>query len=52
VRACDAAQAGSVKVEDARRSFESFARITGILAKGRPTTVIADRLAPPLAVNH
>ncbi|PSJ56537.1 DUF982 domain-containing protein [Kumtagia ephedrae] len=32
-RSCEAALAGTMKVDDARKAFESFARITGILAR-------------------
>ncbi|MEQ1951243.1 DUF982 domain-containing protein [Mesorhizobium sp. CN2-181] len=31
MKSCEAALAGSVRAEDARKAFESFARITGIL---------------------
>ena len=35
LRGCEAARAGTMKLEDARKAFESFARITGILATRR-----------------
>lgn len=34
---CSAALAAQISTENARRSFTSFARITGLLAKDRPT---------------
>ncbi len=35
LRGCEAARAGAMKLDDARKAFESFARITGILAPRR-----------------
>ena len=35
LRGCEAARAGTMKLDDARKAFESFARITGILAPRR-----------------
>ena len=42
-KGCEAAMAGTMKVEDAWKALESFARITGILARRQ---VVADTGAP------
>ncbi|MBS3648901.1 DUF982 domain-containing protein [Pseudaminobacter sp. 19-2017] len=39
LKGCEAALGGTMKVEDARRAFESFARITGILVNSRRIAV-------------
>jgi hypothetical protein len=43
-KGCEAALAGAMKVDDARKALESFARITGILARRQ---FIADPSAAP-----
>jgi hypothetical protein len=55
VRGCDAAFAGLMRVEDARKAFESFARITGILANRRMPAGSVPPARPPvdaLALRH
>jgi hypothetical protein len=54
MKGCEAALTGSMKVEDARKAFESFARITGILAARSFTSdpVVALRTTPPAAAMH
>lgn len=42
MKSCEAALSGAIRAEDARKAFESFARITGILG---PRTFAADHLA-------
>jgi hypothetical protein len=39
LKGCEAALSGTMKVEDARRAFESFARITGILVSSRRISI-------------
>jgi len=46
MRGLDTCRQGRFAVEDARRSFESFARITGILAGGGPILSVTGRQAP------
>jgi hypothetical protein len=45
MRGLDTCRQGRFAVEDARRSFESFARITGILAGGGPILSVTGRQA-------
>lgn len=45
LRGLDACRGGDFPVEDARRGFESFARITGILRAGGPVLPTAGRQA-------
>ncbi|WP_442580187.1 DUF982 domain-containing protein [Mesorhizobium sp. ASY16-5R] len=53
-KSCEAALAGSVKVEDARKALESFARITGILGTRAftPDPVIAARIPSSTLAIH
>ena len=53
-KSCEAAFAGAVKAEDARKALESFARITGILATRTfaPDTVIAARIRSSSPAIH
>ena len=48
-KGCEAALAGDMKVDDARKALESFARITGILAR-RP--FVADPSAAPMPTDR
>ncbi len=43
--ACQACLAGAMPMEDARRAFESFVRITGLAPPARPAT-------PPLRLRN
>jgi hypothetical protein len=54
VRGCDAAFGGVMRVEDARKAFESFARITGILANRRMSvgSIAAGRANVQAALRH
>jgi hypothetical protein len=51
-KSCEAALAGALKAEDARKAFESFARITGILGvrSFAPDALAASRKRPPPVV--
>src|SRR5262245_7996207 len=53
-KGCEAALTGTIKVEDARKAFESFARITGILARRQYVTdpITATRPAVMPALNR
>jgi hypothetical protein len=46
-KGCEAALTGTMKVEDARKAFESFARITGILARRQFATEPITATRPP-----
>ncbi|MDQ6436562.1 DUF982 domain-containing protein [Mesorhizobium sp. LHD-90] len=54
MKGCDAALVGSMKVEHARKAFESFARITGILENRSyaPDPVVTLRTTPSAATMH
>ncbi len=43
VNCCAAAMAGQMSAEEARKSFSSFARITGLLREGTRSSIMRDR---------
>ncbi|MFI0847458.1 DUF982 domain-containing protein [Mesorhizobium sp. IMUNJ 23232] len=54
MKSCEAALAGAVRAEDARKAFESFARITGILGARTfaPDPAAAARVPSSLVAAH